>query len=370
MSAIDCCVRASASSDADIVGFLSDGWREYVAAHVDQGWHDHFLGLAPRPDRQLRGSPIDVAAEYRNPLGDACGPDDLDGLRSHLDRNDVDTALICPSDKLVFAAGLPTVNVAVAATRAINDWLFAEWVEREPRLRGVVLVPTQVPEAAADEIRRWAGHRAVGGILLSAGGLAKPFGHPVYRPIHEAAHEAGLPIVLLAGGDAVVDSGAYPVAGGFPGTYAELRTLAHQSLQSHIASLIGLGVLRRHPSLRVLALGGGILWLAPWLWRLDVNYRAFRYDVVWLEGEPPSAVFKRHFLVGTHPFVQAVGRESFHRYLRADPDLGRTICFASGYPDWACTTAEEVVADLPQEWTGVLRANAEGIVRRAAAVAG
>lgn len=356
---IDCCVRATASSDADVLDRFGSGWREYVAAHVPRDWHDYFLGLAERPARPLRGSPIDVATEYRNPLGDDWGPGGLDGIQAHLDRSDVAAALICPQDKLVYAASVPTVNVAVAATRAVNEWLFDEWVERDPRLRGAILVTTQVPEAAAEEIARWSAHPQVGGVLLAAGGLAKPFGHPVFQPIHEAAAAASLPLVLLAGADAVVDSGAYPVAGGFPGTYSELRTLAHQSLQSHLASLLGLGIMRRYPALRVLALGGGPLWVAPWLWRLDVNYRAFRYDVVWLDGECPSDVFKRHVLVGTHPFVHGAEPGALRRYLDVEPDLAACFAYASGYPDWGTRTAAELSAELPDAWAGVLGANAQ-----------
>jgi predicted TIM-barrel fold metal-dependent hydrolase len=363
---VDCLVRATADSDADVARHLPDGWLEYFAAHVPRDWQAHLQGRGARPERPLRGSPIDVVQEYRNPLGDTRGGHDLDAVRAHLDAGGIDLALLYPEDRLVQAAGVPTVNVAVAAARAINEWLFSEWVERDARLRGVPVVATQVPELAAAEIRHWAGHAQAGAVAVAAGGLAKPFGHPVFGPIHAAAEECGLPIVLLAGTDAVVDSGAYPVAGGFPGTYAELRTLAHQSLQSHAASLLALGVVRRYPGLRFLALGGGLLWVAPWLWRLDVNHQAFRYDVAWLEGERPSDAFKRHFAVGTGPFVHAAEPDALLRHLRAEVDLGTAVVFASGFPDWAATPPAEVLAQLPPSWTDVAGANAERLLNLAA----
>jgi predicted TIM-barrel fold metal-dependent hydrolase len=364
-------MHASWSSDADIFEFLAPGWAEYFAVHVPGDWHDYFLGVGPRPKSPLRGSPIEVAREYRNPFGDRSGAADVVGLREHLDASGTDHALLYPDPRVIPAAAIPTVKLAIEATRAINDWMFQRWITADSRLRGLVLVPTQVPAEAAAEIQRWAAHEQAGGVLLAAGGLAKPFGHPVYGPIHEAAHEAGLPIVLMAGGNATIDSGVYPAAGGFPGTYAELRTLAHQSLQSHVASLIALGVLRRFPSLRFLVLGGGILWVTPWLWRLDANYKAFRHDVAWAGDHPPSQIFKQHFLVGTHPFGHRAPPDALQRYLLADPELADVVCFASGFPDSGSYSSDAVAAALPAEWRQkVLSENAERLLGHTTALTG
>jgi predicted TIM-barrel fold metal-dependent hydrolase len=362
MRIVDCFVRYSWTSDSDIVDYLSHGWREYFAAHAPSDWHDYLLGFGPVPARPLRGSPIDVVQGYRNPLGDHCGGTDLRGVQAHLDRHGIDRALLCPDSRMILAAGVPTVRVALEAARAINDWTFDRWLTADARLRGFILVPTQAPEAAAEEVRRWGGNDRMAGVLLAAGGLAKPFGHPVYGPIHEAANEVGLPIVLVSG-EAASDAAAYPTGGGYPGTYVELRTLAHQSLQSHVASLIALGVMKRFPALQFLVMGGGILWVAPWLWRLDVNYKAFRYDVLWLNGRPPSDVFKRHFVVGTHPFTHRVSHERLLRYLLADPELADVFCYASGYPDWDARSPADLVEALPEEWLSkVFAHNAERVL--------
>src|ERR671937_155988 len=41
---------------------------------------------------------------------------------------------------------------------AVNDWLVAEWLDKEPRLRASVVVPTRVPDMAAREIDRLGDH--------------------------------------------------------------------------------------------------------------------------------------------------------------------------------------------------------------------
>ncbi|TME31106.1 MAG: amidohydrolase, partial [Chloroflexi bacterium] len=43
-------------------------------------------------------------------------------------------------------------DAAVALASAVNDWQIAEWLDKEPRLRGSIVVPSQLPSAAAREI--------------------------------------------------------------------------------------------------------------------------------------------------------------------------------------------------------------------------
>ncbi len=50
---------------------------------------------------------------------------------------------------------------AVALASSVNDWIIAEWLEKEPRLRASIVIPARDPQAAAREIDR------VGGIPAS-----------------------------------------------------------------------------------------------------------------------------------------------------------------------------------------------------------
>jgi hypothetical protein len=211
-------------------------------------------------------------------------------------------------------------------------------------------------------------------VLLCANGLARPFGHPAYAPIFEAASELDLPIVIQPGGDQTVETASYPAGGGVPGTFAEFRTLAPQSLMTHAASLIGQGVMFRHPNLRFLLLGGGVTWVTPFLWRFDTDFKAFRHDMLWLKSMP-SEVFREFFYVGTWPLNDAnAGGSRLADYLEVDHDLGELICYASGYPDSEFADPEAVAHALPPEWrskvltSNPLRFLGRSVADRAAAV--
>jgi uncharacterized protein len=116
--------------------------------------------------------------------------------------------------------------------------------------------------------------------------------------------------------------------------------------------------MNRYADLRFVVLGGGIAWLTPWLWRLDTNHKAFRYDSLWLRDTPPSEIFKRHFRIGTHPLNYHVDTEQLQSYLELDPALGDLVCYASGYPDWDGRSPAQVADTLPADWApSVLRDN-------------
>jgi len=362
-SIIDCCVLHAWAEDTELFDHLPQGWREYVGAHVSRRWQEHILRGGERPGGRLT-SPISVRPPYRSPAGDelpdgpVTGPEQLE--QRHLKPNAIRRALLCH----VAGALLPTlatVNAATACIRAANDWTQSSWLVGHPELAGTILVPTQVPEAAAAEIRRMASDRSFSAVLLAGNGLGKPFGHPVYEPIHQAAAEVGLPIIIRAGGDSLVEAPAYPVAAGAPGTEVELRVLASQALMTHVSSLIAQGTLARYPELRFLLVGGGVGWVTPFLWRMDAEFRAFRHDALWLT-KPPSVYFTERFGVGTHPLTVAA-TVSLERYLAVDPRLADVLCYASGFPDREATTPEELNDVLPDEWAQrVLHGNAERLL--------
>jgi predicted TIM-barrel fold metal-dependent hydrolase len=362
---IDCCVAHAWRGETEVFEYLSPGWREYVAAHVPRDWHDYMAGYGDRPAGPLV-SPMSVRAPYRNPAGAYLpgGPVDRPGaLRErYLDAEGVSSALLC-HDAGTLIPTLATARAATAFVRALNDWTRERWLDGHPELSGTILVPTQVPDAAAAEIRRMAADDRFGAVLLAGNGLGKPFGHPVYEPIHQAAAEVGLPVVIRAGGDALVEAPAYPVAGGMPGTEVEFRVLASQVLMTHTVSLIAQGVIGRYPALRFLLLGGGVGWITPFLWRMDAEFRAFRHDALWME-DTPSAYFADRFRVGTSPFVVAPSGR-LREYLAVDPRLAGVLCYASGFPDREATTPEKVREVLPEGWAaGVLHDNAAGLLGR------
>src|SRR5262249_5913635 len=139
--------------------------------------------------------------------------------------------------------------------RAANDWMVAECLSADDRLYGSIVVSNQHPELAAQEIARMAANPRMKQVVIADNGIGKPFGHPLFGPIHEAAAQAGLPIAIHAPSFGGVTPAA--AAQGTINYFLEFYTLVPEGFMSHLASFIAHGVFERHPRLRLVFLESG-----------------------------------------------------------------------------------------------------------------
>ena len=82
-------------------------------------------------------------------------------------------------------------DMADAFCRALNDWLVKEWLDKDARLRGSIVIPAQSIEKSVAEIERCAADkRFVQVLMLVMGDM--PLGKRAYWPIYAAAERLGL----------------------------------------------------------------------------------------------------------------------------------------------------------------------------------
>ena len=326
-----------------------------LTAHMDEGWAELI-----RRDGDLTG-PLRLGSNwlYRNPDGgnkarsaypvDGPAGSSLELTAEQLFGSGRRHRVVLSYDDGLLVTGSNFHYAARSAVQAANDWSVAEWLERDERLFGLVLISTSLPDAAAAEIRRAGRHPKMVGVALGANGLGRPFGHPVYHPIYEAAAELGLPLILQLGSDAMTDQIVPPTGGGLANTYGEYRSLSAHPAMSHLGSFMTEGVFDRFPDLKILIVGTGAAWIPGYLWRLDYWYKNSSLEVPGMT-HPPTEYFRRHVRVATYGFEWPAQPQRMVRLLRAMPGLESVILYTSGYPnyDWEdCTLIE---ARLPDEW--------------------
>ena len=143
---IDCDIHPAMPTTKLLLPYLSDYWHGQVVTRGIDG-----LNLASYPPRL----PLTARNDWRH--GDAVPGSRLETVRADaLDGLGSSFAIL---NCLHGAQASFSEDLAAALCTAINDWIAAEWLAKEPRFRASILVPMQSPELAVEEIERRAGDK-------------------------------------------------------------------------------------------------------------------------------------------------------------------------------------------------------------------
>jgi predicted TIM-barrel fold metal-dependent hydrolase len=287
--AIDCDVHCAPASLDALSPYLDDYWREYTS---DAGVRLNGMAAAYPPGAPTSGGP--APATYA-------------ALRERVLDGPAAPALAIVNCLTLFETHRNPYYAAAMAS-AINDWLRAEWLDRDERLRASMVVSTLDPEAAVAEIERL-GHDTRFVQLLLPVRTEAPYGNRRHHPVYEAAVRHDLAIGLHAWGRPI----SAPTPTGFATTYLQDHVSNAHVVQTQVLSLVGEGTFTRFPGLRVSLIECGFSWLPSLLWRFDKDWKSIWREVPWVK-ERPSAYVRRHVRATTQP-----------AHLPADPAQAREV---------------------------------------------
>jgi hypothetical protein len=316
--------------------FLTDRWWQHMLTWGMRQRHGFTGGSPPFPKAQPLASRRD---SWPPNGGTPCS--DLDFMRFQLlDNYGHDIGVLNPLQP----SGQGDRNNAFSAAmaHAVNEWQLEQWLRKEPRLRGSIVVPYEDPIASAAEIRKRAGDPNFVQVLMMSR-TAEPAGNPRYWPIYEAAVEAGLPVAFHAFGY----SGWAMTNGGWPSFYIEEVSEHATSCQNQVISLVVEGVLERFPALKIILIECGFAWLPSVAWRLDTHWKHLKSEVPHLK-RAPSEQIRQHIWVSTQPMEEP---ERGQHILDIFDWVGwDRILFASDYPHWDFDDAREAIPGIiPKE---------------------
>jgi predicted TIM-barrel fold metal-dependent hydrolase len=340
--AVDADVHCSPASLADLAPHMDRYWRGYIT----EG------GIALSPTQGGAYPPL--APTSLTPAaraGGATPPTSVERLRDELlDPLAVRTAVLnCTTS---FHCNRNPYYEA-ALTRAVNDWVRAEWLARDERLRMSMVVPTLDTAAAVAEIERIGDEPGVVQVLLPVRADA-PWGNIRFRPVLRAAAERGLVVGLHAWGRI----GNAPTSSGMTRTYLEDYLANSQIIvQAQLTSLVTEGVFAELPELRVSLLECGFSWLPTLLWRFDKDWKGVWREVPWLDRKP-SEIVREHVRLTTSPAHLPADPDRARRMLDLF-DAGDVLLHSSDHPHDHGDGGERLLAALTgDERERVLRGNA------------
>ncbi|MDP9477148.1 MAG: amidohydrolase [Actinomycetota bacterium] len=336
---IDCDVHQNFSRLRDLLPWIDPGHRDFVL-HAGFGGFElpnYLTWMHPQGTTRRDAVPPD---------GGVPGSDYETIRKQLLDPLDVEYAILTGED-ILSVSSLPNPQVAAAIATAYNRWLIDEWLPRDSRLKGSLVVATQDATRAAEEIRAFGDHPDIVQVLLPCAATSG-YGNRQYHPIYEAAVEVGLPVAMHVGGEGL-GINPPPTATGYPIYYIEWHVLLVQCAMSHVVSLVSHGVFEKYPELRGVVIEAGVTWLPPLLWRMDADWKSLRSEVPWVK-RPPSEVVREHMRFTTQPLDETDGRQKVRQALELVDGLEDMLMFATDYPHWDFDRPDLVGHRLPASW--------------------
>jgi predicted TIM-barrel fold metal-dependent hydrolase len=336
---IDCDVHNDVPAATALYDYLPDYWVEHLTNTLFKGPTE-----APYPPG------ASVAARPGSRPSDGTPPGSSLSLLQEqvLNPTGVDYAVL---NCLYAIDSLHNPDAAVALASAVNDWQIAEWLDKEPRLRASIVVPSQIPSLAAREIERVGDHPGFVQVLLPARSQ-HPYGSRLYHTVWEASARHDLVVGIHFGGS----PGNPPTPSGWPSYYFEEYVGMAQVFASQITSMVSEGVFDQFPSLRVTLLEAGFTWLPAHMWRFDKEWRNLRRLVPWVK-RAPSEYIREHFRLTVQPLDAPADPRQL---LQVVDQLGsdQMLLYASDYPHQHVADAEsDLLGHLPPTLANKIRAD-------------
>jgi predicted TIM-barrel fold metal-dependent hydrolase len=336
---IDCDVHNEVPGMQALFAYLPAYWVEHMTNTMFKG---------PTESPYPPGAPVAARPGSRPADGTPAGSS-LSLLQEQvLDPTAVDYAIL---NCLYAIDSLHNPDAAVALASAVNDWQIAEWLDREPRLRASIVVPSQIPHLAAREIERVGNHPGFVQVLLPAR-AQHPYGSRLFHPLWEAIARHDLVAGIHFGGS----PGNPPTPSGWPSYYFEEYVGMAQVFASQITSMVSEGVFDQFPTLRVTLLEAGFTWLPAHMWRFDKEWRNLRRLVPWVK-RAPSEYIREHFRLTVQPLDAPADPRGL---VQVVDQLGSDdmLLYASDYPHQHVADAETgLLGHLPPALADKIRSD-------------
>ncbi len=333
---IDCDIHNEVPGVEALFPYLPAYWVEHITNTMFKG---------PTEPYYPPGTPVSARLDSRPPEGGPPGSS-LPLLREQaLDGPGVEIGVL---NCLYPIDSLRNPDAAVALASAVNDWLIAEWLEKDARLRASLVVPSQLPALAAREIERVGGHPGFVQVLLPVR-TPHPLGNRNYHPIWEAIVRQDLVAGVHFGGV----PGVPPTPSGWPSYFFEEYAGMASVFASQVTSIITEGVFDQFPALRMALLESGFTWLPAHMWRFDKEWKNLRRLVPWVR-RAPSEYMREHVRVTIQPLDAPPDPRHL---LQVVDQLGseEMLLYASDYPHQHVGEGEALLRHLPESFARKIR---------------
>ena len=182
-----------------------------------------------------------------------------------MDSMGIDYMVVFPTPMLVLGMH-PQADMEVAIGTAFNRWLAEEIMPQDARIKAMLYLPFNHPEACVKVVEQYADNPSVIGFTVTSTRF-RPVHHDSYMPLYSAIQATGKPLGFHSGfhwGDQSMQQ-----CNQFISMHA--LSFVHFNLV-HLTNWIINGIPERFPKLKVIWIESGLAWAPFLMQRLDSEY--------------------------------------------------------------------------------------------------
>ncbi|MYZ47260.1 amidohydrolase family protein [Propylenella binzhouense] len=279
---------------------------------------------------------------------------DITLMRRWMDAMGVDVACMFPTPLLNLGLA-PRVDLEVELAFAYNRWLCETILQEEPRLKSMLYMPFNDPDACLKTVEQFGDKPGVIGFMVTSTRYRGVYDN-VYARTYRALEERGLPIGFHTG-----------LGGQEPGLSLCNRFLTLHALgfawhnMLHLSNWVINGIPERFPKLKTLWIEAGLAWLPFLMQRLDNEYMMRPSDAPLLKQKPSDYIRQMYFT--SQPMEMVDNKRALE--LTFDMINAETqLLYSSDYPHWDMDLPSTIY-DLPflseQAKRNILGGNAQRV---------
>ncbi len=196
-----------------------------------------------------------------------------------MDSMGIDYMVVFPTPMLVLGMH-PQVEMEVVIGNAFNKWLTEEILPQEPRIKAMLYLPFNHPEASLKAVEMYADNPSVIGFSVTSTRF-RAVNHDSYMPLYSAIQATGKPLAFHSGfhwGDQSMQQ-----CNRFISMHA-ISFVYYNII--HMTNWIMNGLPERFPKLKVMWIESGLAWIPFLMQRLDSEYMMRSSEAPLLKRRP------------------------------------------------------------------------------------
>lgn len=293
------------------------------------------LNNTPGLQFQHVGGRIPHGAQLQEKVSDTSIPRVVTLARKAIDSLGLDYQVFFPS-ALLFLGMHPVREMEVELATAYNRWIVEHILPHEPRMKAMLYLPFNTPEAAEAMVKRFLGAKGVVGFLVTSTRY-QPVHANEYMRLYAMLEEAGMTIGFHAHHN-------------WHNEYTRQlnRFLSMHALSFVLSNLVHLtnwiinGLPERFPKLKVMWIESGLAWVPFLMQRLDHEYLMRVSEAPLLKKLPSEYMQEMFYTIQPMETTNLKLLEGTFEAIKAETQL----LYASDWPHWDFDVPARVY-DLP-----------------------